>query len=238
MFFAVETGDDQYEFELLKAIENENVSQVEKLLGRPYHADPNFKIGEKSMLIYAVETGNMTIASMLVDAGADLNDELVWLIRSARMFDRYLVQRLLNLRADINYVSCHQYTPLAAACEGSDRRAVKFLLDARADPNFMEENRSPLAEAATLPYGKPIIEMLLQADAEVDIIDFYGITPLALACASGHAENVKLLLASKADPNYYGRDQVIAINEAMSLGSDGEHIVQILLDAGAIPTDE
>ena len=76
-----------------------------------------------------------------------------------------------------------------------------------------------------------IARLLLQAGADADAANRYGVRPLAIACQNGNAELVKLLLKSGADPDAQLHGGETALMTAARTGSLAA--VQSLIAAGA-----
>ena len=130
---------------------------------------------------------------------------------------------------DINYVLI---TAVAAECFN----AVKFLLNAGASVNSRAENGStPLVVASLILSGK-ITELLCKANADLNLPDTRGLTPLMWAChcarGAGDAHIIELLLQSGANPNVGTSSGQTAL---LSIEFDDSHleIVRSLLEAGA-----
>ncbi len=87
----------------------------------------------------------------------------------------------------------HQ-TPLFLMCESRSERfepMIKLLLKFKANPNIADEfEYTPLHET---PFPS-IIEMLIEAGADLSLIVYSGFTPLRLACFANQEEKVDLLL--------------------------------------------
>ncbi len=75
------------------------------------------------------------------------------------------------------------------------------------------------------------VRKLIEAGADVNVINKYGKTPLLMASRNGHTEVVKLLLQAKADVNAKDRIGSTALRNASNSGH--LDIVQVLLEKGA-----
>jgi len=122
--------------------------------------------------------------------------------------------------------------PLIDAAKNSDSSAVQALLEQQPDSAKLTEpdgtsalhyaaNRSDLAT----------VQFLLAAGASVDVMNRYGVRPLALAVESGYAPVVKELLKAGADANssQFGGETLL-----MTAARTGDpETVRLLLEYGA-----
>ena len=114
-------------------------------------------------LYIACEGGNVEIAKLLIDRGADVNLPVSW-----------------------------QRTPLYAANKGGYADIVKLLLDNGADPNQVAKAQTPLHVAAENGCLKCVIH-LVDAGAEVNALTSNGSPPIHLAKLAGHEDVVAYL---------------------------------------------
>ncbi|CAG0905805.1 unnamed protein product [Cyprideis torosa] len=107
---------------------------------------------------------------------------------------------------------------------------VKLLLHHGADPKAVTSplNRTPLHLAATLE----IATVLIDNEAEVNVRDRWGQTPLYLATRLDHQPIVKLLLSNGADPNIPDKAERTPLLHA-SRRHGHQSIVELLLAHGA-----
>lgn len=106
--------------------------------------------------------------------------------------------------------------------------------------------RTPLHARATHWKHWRQIPLLLLLGAEVDAEDHEGGTPLVMACEYHRSDAVEMLLAAGADPNHQSHPLMVEAEDPLSvcllrednfgLASTVE-IVEILLAAGAVPTE-
>jgi ankyrin repeat protein len=162
-----------------------------------------------------------------------------------------MVRLLLAAGADVNAAKTGVRTPLMEAARTRQVAMVKELLGAGARVDATDyEGRTPLwwavRSVAMRSWGEgpieetsvKVVSTLLEAGAVVDSRDRDGRTPLFEAAADGHAEEVRVLLASGADPNALAKRPFggggTALLEAAARGQ--AETVGLLLRAGADPT--
>jgi ankyrin repeat protein len=168
------------------------------------------------------------------------------LLLSASLYgDVNLMEVLLKEGADPNVRGgAYWTTPLLAAVGGSQHAAVETLLRHKADPNGTDTHNAtpPLVAAADrattsrdTPAAIRLVKTLLDAGANVNASDIFGITALAKASARGNAEMVRLLLARGANPNAAdkaGKTPLIHFVE-FAPRSAAPDVARLLIAAGA-----
>ena len=119
-------------------------------------------------------------------------------------------------------------------CLKNKLKKVKSILDGTQKFNINWQDKrdetTPLFVASWSGYV-PIVKLLLDAGADVNIPDDYDTTPLIVASEEGHEEIVKLLLDNNADIDHMSRMHKTALMEASCGGFT--RIVKLLLDRGA-----
>ena len=114
-------------------------------------------------LYIACEDGNVDLAKLLINRGADVNLPVSW-----------------------------QRTPLYAANMGGYADIVKLLLENGADPNQLAKSQTPLHVAAENGCLQCVVH-LVDAGAEVNALTSNGSPPIHLAKLSGHDDVVAYL---------------------------------------------
>ena len=112
------------------------------------------------------------------------------------------VQMMIDHKPDIvNEISDHGFTPLGIACHFLKEDIVRLLLTHKADPNISSQNGYnvyPL-HASLSQNNSEISKMLLEAGAEVNVLQHGRITPLHLAAQYGNIDLIIILLELGAD---------------------------------------
>lgn len=230
------------------------------------------RTGERTPLHFALQYGHLDIVTALLDAGADCNAFEDYgmetpLHYAVRHGDQNTVKMLLDAGADINisnFSPRSMETPLCCAVQCKNVDMVKYLLSAGAevDANGYRRNcdagqrlRKTVRDGTALQSASSngsieIMEVLLDAGANVNKRSFHNVTALHAAAASSSPTAVELLLGNDAEV-----DAVSGIKEegipsprtplmsaASSLWRAGEEarenicsIMKMLLSVGANP---
>ncbi|KAI1414542.1 hypothetical protein F5Y13DRAFT_197539 [Hypoxylon sp. FL1857] len=223
---------------LYDATDREKESTV-KLLLEKFGADPNATGAEYgNALTAAAYDGTMNIIQMLLEAGADVNAPEGWAIQTAATEGHYdVVVELLKRGADVNAFTTNENfeagTALQGACEAGKTDIVSLLLEHGADPNLGGGSDKPPILAAAMRAEQDILELLVKAKAQLDVIGGVdtSATPLISAASYMPQSSLRLLLDAGADINLADNDGDTALIVAASRGD--EEAVSFLLDSGA-----
>lgn len=98
----------------------------------------------------------------------------------------------------INENNENGFSPLILACYRGNIEVAKFLIDNVKDINYKSQEGTALA-GLSVKYNKELAEHLLKKNANPNIADSTGFTPLFWAVKFGNVELVELLLKHKAD---------------------------------------
>ncbi len=211
---------------LLWASYRDDVESVELLLRAGADVNAATDLGVTA-LWPASQNGSAAIVRLLLEAGAhpdtpQLSGETP-LMTAARSGFPEIVELLLAKGADPNARATRDQTALMWACAQSRPEVVKILLAHGADINLRTESWSEMM--AVPPHGFPgynrmiphgsntallfaaragdiaSTRLLLDAGADVNDIDAWGVSATVLAAHSGFGDLVEYLLAKGADPN-------------------------------------
>ncbi|KMQ59432.1 ankyrin [Chryseobacterium angstadtii] len=98
----------------------------------------------------------------------------------------------------INKTNENGFSPLILACYRGNVEVAKFLIDHVKDINYKSEEGTALA-GLSVKYNKDLTIYLLNKNADPNIADVSGYTPLFWAVKFGNKELIEMLLKHKAD---------------------------------------
>ena len=200
-------------------------------------------------LHYAVMYGHTEIVKALIAAGADVNKAipaetklrkktgyaggttpLIHAASSNRTTE--IAGLLIAAGADVNRADDRSWTPLLVAIDRKNTEMAVMFLKAGANPNHVnQKGLTALGPAAQMENAAPLVQMLIEAGADVNRASPTGATPLLAAADAGRIENVKLLIAAGADVNARYKDGRTALN--FVAGQENPELISVLLQAGA-----
>jgi len=109
------------------------------------------------------------------------------------------VQELMKQNPDvINQTNDNGFSPLILACYRGNNEVAKFLIDNVKNVNYKSQEGTALA-GLSVKYNKDLVERLLHKNADPNIADATGATPLFWAVKFGNKELIELLLQYKAN---------------------------------------
>ncbi|MDR1076181.1 MAG: ankyrin repeat domain-containing protein [Xanthomonadaceae bacterium] len=194
--------------------------------------------GDLDLQLYAAaRNGRVEQALQLIEAGADMQarpaadsrDQRSLMVLASILPDLRLLRTILAHGADLNDPS-QGMTPLLAATRDSWHgrpEAVMTLLTNGANPRLADaEGNTPLHHASRST-DPSVAALLLDAEADIDALNYDGQSALAIACSVGNWRLAKFLLerGATAEPAG-GRPALLA---AASTEDDDPAGVQLLL---------
>lgn len=170
-------------------------------------ADPNYA-GENGWtpLHSAVFSARAQIVELLIQYGGDVHKTTDNGSSAIDLTENIpTIKRLVAAGADINEKDRGGMSRLFHAALGERADDVKALLDMGADPNTSSDSLSALDVALDYKKLSPLLPMLLEAGADVNVVSDDGNTPLIRLVRfsdDSNVEQVKLLLKYGADVHH------------------------------------
>jgi ankyrin repeat protein len=210
------------------------------------HADPNALVtsggmaaspGNRTPLQFAVELGNLQMASKLIAAGAHIDAQgpagctaLHYAVRDGHLDTiRFLIEK----GADLNARDAEGASPLDDAVWQGSLDAIAILLahGARLNEPDTQTGATPISEAAFLGRSA-VVRYLLQFHPDLEIHDKRGYSPLDNAIRMRKEDSALLLL--DAEPKEQQTPQFFARIMAAAIPKDESVLVETLLRHGAL----
>ena len=170
------------------------------------------------------------MADILLAAGADAvvkDNDGVWVMhRAAQWGVVSALQAALDAGAEVDERDSANATPLHWALRNEvlarRNQSVELLLENGANPTLADDNGVvPLHEAARNDYHRMLDAAAAHPDADLDVRDANGATPLHWGVAGGQEYAVRSLLAGGADPFLRDkRNDFTALHWAAQTGND------------------
>ncbi|KAF5578533.1 ankyrin repeat [Fusarium subglutinans] len=200
-----------WEDPLIVASVNGNTKELGNQLDAGRSVDARDLQNGRTLLIWATLGGHDNAVDLLLRRSAnphsqDLRNRTALLHAVANGYEA-IAERLITAGAKIDATDDAGYTALMlATISGSSNLVARLLaLGANVDTKEWRHEKNPLLYAAEHGFEK-CVELLWNADAEVDFVDKSGRTSLSWAAENGHANIVNLLLQKGANPNMKDND--------------------------------
>ncbi len=192
--------------QLFTAAEQDNAELTRKLIDDEIDIDFKDKKGRTALLV-ATHHNSINAARVLIEAGADVNamdniSDSPYLYAGAE--GRLEILRMtLEHGADLTSVNRYGGTALIPAAHHGHVETVRKLLSTETDINHVNNlGWTALMEAIILGDGSDtyiqIVQLLVNAGADVNIPDGNGVTPLAHAIDRKYIEIIELLRRVRA----------------------------------------
>ncbi len=186
---------------LIEAATQNDVATVKRLLKQGAEINAQDARG-RTALLGAVEGNHLESAQALIEAGADVNvqdhkmDSPLLLAGAEGTLD--ILKLILKAKPNFSLYNRFGGTPLIPACERGHVEVVKILLNTNVDIDHVNHlGWTALLETIVLSDGGPrhqeIVQLLVDAGADVHIGDYEGVTPLRHARQKGFRKIVKIL---------------------------------------------
>lgn len=205
-FPSIAAGDTMSGTELHEAAQRNDGALVKRLLADGAPLEHRNASGATPLLV-ATHANAVEAAGALIDAGADVNakdhiHDSPYLYAGARGHLDILKLTLAN-GADLKSTNRYGGTALIPASERGHVETVRTLIEAGVEVDHVNKlHWTALLEAIILGDGgeehRQIVNLLIDAGADVNLADRDGVTPLQHARRAGYREMERMLVAAGA----------------------------------------
>jgi len=179
-------------------------------------------------LPYAVASGQVKTASILIEHGADINADSA-LLQAIQYGSFEMVKFLLSKGANVNLAN-KETTPIARAAAWGNVKIVKMLIDHGANKDEPTNGDFPIISASSTG-NFAVVKYLTEIDTNINVIDKNGRNALLYAAQNGHLGTACYLLEKGV---YKDQKDVEGITPLMAaLGGGHKKIVSLLQTHGA-----
>ena len=183
-------------------------------------------------LLSSVADGNIPGVELLISTGVNVNYDGV-LGNAANAGQLAIARLLLDAGADVNLKDERGDTALMRASLKGHVDLCELFLDAGADMEVRDMYGGATVAQRAVAYGKTdVVLLLLERGADLDARDMDDATALLIAATKGRASLVEMLVGRGADANAEDRHGETALLRAAVKGH--ADIITMLLDAGAV----
>lgn len=193
------------EFNLFKYCEDGDISRVRSILER----DPDMKYAEDDELNTLLHSSIFSdseslVRFLVVDLAMPSNTHNLYRMTplhfAASSKSPRLCRILVNAGAFIDPQTTSGITPLMISCKRKDLLTCTFLLDNNASTRSFDSNGDSALHHAAMNRSIACIRVILRRElVDVDAVNFFGESPLHLACASDSTTSVRILIEKGAD---------------------------------------
>ena len=197
-------ADDEGETCLSIAAKFENTKTVRYLVGLP-EVDVNYADKYNYTALQAAVREKATdVVQVLIDAGADiniLNNYGHSLLHDACEFGSLeIVKMLVSVGAGVRVTNGERHTCLHAAAEAGHTEIVRYLVSLPdVDVNQETVDSYTALHRAVIHVERDVVQVLIDAGADIDTQNNEGRSPLLSACVEGTFDTVKMLVRAGAE---------------------------------------
>ena len=192
----------------------------------------------RTALMMACLNGKVDAVNILLNAGAKPNIADVYgntCLHIAVMQGccEEVLQAIADSGANVNAATKKNRTALMIACLVGNAEAIKLLLNAGANPNIRDEDDdSCLFHAIRGVCSKDDLQVIINHNADVNVLNKKNHTALIMACLNGKADAVNVLLNAGAKPNITDRFGNTCLHNAVRNDCSKE-VLQAIINHGA-----
>lgn len=219
------------------AVIEEQVEVVSDLVNQG--ADVNAKdFNGDTPLQLAIETRNLNILKLLLDAGVKNYDKSIGLRKAIRSNNENMLKLLINAGASVGEIDEESTgsTSLHAAAEWGNSNILKVLIDAGADVNATDYFKKTPLSMALKSKNVNAFKLLLKAGADINAESSSGLTLLHTVIKSRDLDTSKMLIDAGANVNAFDCMGNSCLH--MAIISGYVDIVKLLIDSGANVNDK
>lgn len=229
--------------ELFIASTKGDLSKVKALVAQG--ADPQSTTGPRKLtpLMMAAAGKHWDIVRYFINTNVDMNDgatsgsrALVYVLEEN---EDDIALEMINAGADPDFCDPHFLLPITYPAQSGDVRLMQAFIDHHANVN-LNGTDGPAILFAVGHDRLPIVQMLLDAGADINIAPYEGPPPSAkrmslvgLAAQTDDLRMIDLVLDHGADINAMGDDGLTPLTEAIIRASASPDTIRHLIDRGA-----
>lgn len=218
-----------------EAITRRNIPLIRELYERQYLQENLWEDVEMAIGNCTLDLSAMNVVIFLVQRALEMkkavnDDGRTFLHVAAELGPPELIEKLINLKLDVNSLDHESRTPLYTAASCGDRSiVVQELINFGADTNKADISGNSPLYITTEQRDLDTCNVLLNAKASVDLRGPRGETALYRASYSGYTEIVETLLNHGANPNLCAISSWSPLHAAY----DNPAITKLLVEKGA-----